>query len=975
MRPSLIFLFVCQAFVLLAQNTFERISSKDGIPSNSIHAICQDADGYLWLGTRRGLVRYDGHDFRSNLSTIGNGLVFSITQNGNELVAWANDKSDNRGLYQISKQGFDVKLLVQANFFDENPTNDHFENLFADSQQRIWAADQQNAKFYNLKTKKLSIFKITQTLLADNYAAIFYELPNRNILIMSEKGIFSYRSQFKKISSLQVRNFCASPNPSQLFVVLINGELGVFDAQTNEYKKIATPAFGKNLPTTMATIDANTLWIGTSQGIYKYHIDNNRLESFEEFTTEPTNVRCIFKDSRSHSFWFGTDRGLFRYREQKKLISNIKIPANLVKPPVVVKRFLEDGNNLWIGLSHSGLLQYSPQSQVFKLHTIPASVAITALEKGADGELWVGTSKGLYRFVSQQFELVIPHIMVIDVAIDGKNRLWVVPFKAPIQVYEAHSMKPLTLWKPLPMDYWTQNLFNDLKTDTQGRMWLAAWFPKGYGAVFYDEPKQNLLELSTINRDIEEQFIGDFFINIYSCTNGEMLMSGYGGYNRFGANGRILERFGSQKDTLADIHCSYIAQDAQRRVWVATEEGLHSIDDQTKKVNRLTEYDGLTNNAILNGFLLSKTQQIWIGQANGFDRIDLHNLHHTVSMKDTLKLSHCWVANQERLMDWRKPIVLERDENTISLSFSKLDYEPIYKSQYRYRFVGSDSTWVNLGSNPTVSLINLKPDDYILEMQAGDIQGNWDSTRWQGVFTIQAAFYETRWFYVLLVLGSAAAFYGLYRFRLQKIQQLQHIRERISRDLHDEVGSTVSGIAIMGTMLNQQMTQQTPAITTMTERVIEDAQRIGSTLDDIIWSVHPQNDSVSSLLARMKRHAAQLLEAKNIDYDINTKGENDDVKVMMEQRHDIFLIFKEAVNNLIKYAEATKAVIDIKFDKKYLQMSIADNGKGFDATQNVERNGLKNMYKRTETWNGEIQILSKKNEGTTIQVKIPMLYA
>ena len=144
---------------------------------------------------------------------------------------------------------------------------------------------------------------------------------------------------------------------------------------------------------------------------------------------------------------------------------------------------------------------------------------------------------------------------------------------------------------------------------------------------------------------------------------------------------------------------------------------------------------------------------------------------------------------------------------------------------------------------------------------------------------------------------------------------------------------------------------------------------VGNSIDDIVWSINPKNDELTSIIARMSRHAAELFEAKGIDYQIITPEKIDDIKLSMEQRRDVFLIFKEAVNNLLKYANCTHVRIEIVIKNFHFKLIISDNGVGFDSSKESSRNGIKNMKNRAEKLRGKLNIDSEKGKGTTIDLE------
>jgi len=200
---------------------------------------------------------------------------------------------------------------------------------------------------------------------------------------------------------------------------------------------------------------------------------------------------------------------------------------------------------------------------------------------------------------------------------------------------------------------------------------------------------------------------------------------------------------------------------------------------------------------------------------------------------------------------------------------------------------------------------------------------------------------------------------------------LQQVRNRISADLHDELGSTLSGISIMGSLAQKELTAQNSSVT-LVDRIMEDVRQISSSLDDIVWNISPKNDELSSLIARMTRYASELFEAKQIDFKINVPDRLNDIKLSMEQRRNVYLIFKESVNNLVKYSRCTQALISIRMDRRDVFLTIEDNGIGFDPDTPTDRNGIRNLRERSVSLKGVIDIQSVKGGGTVIRLQFPI---
>jgi two-component system sensor histidine kinase UhpB len=215
---------------------------------------------------------------------------------------------------------------------------------------------------------------------------------------------------------------------------------------------------------------------------------------------------------------------------------------------------------------------------------------------------------------------------------------------------------------------------------------------------------------------------------------------------------------------------------------------------------------------------------------------------------------------------------------------------------------------------------------------------------------------------LILVLGYFA--YRNYRTRQQL--RLQSLRNKIASDLHDDVGSTLSSISIFSQMAQEQSKETIPLL----ETIGDSSRKMLDAMADIVWTIKPENDQFEKIIMRMRSFAYELLGAKKIDFEFLADDEVEKMKLPMETRKNLYLIFKEATNNMVKYSEANKATFAIKEEGNNLTMTIKDNGKGFDINKSSEGNGIKNMKKRATEIGAYFLIDSYPGNGTTIQIKV-----
>jgi signal transduction histidine kinase len=219
-----------------------------------------------------------------------------------------------------------------------------------------------------------------------------------------------------------------------------------------------------------------------------------------------------------------------------------------------------------------------------------------------------------------------------------------------------------------------------------------------------------------------------------------------------------------------------------------------------------------------------------------------------------------------------------------------------------------------------------------------------------------------------LFLFSILAFFIYNHYITRQKLKLQALRIKIASDLHDDVGGTLSSISIFAEMAKQQSKEVIP----MLDTIGESSRNMLDAMADIVWTINPENDQFAKIILRMRGFAYDLLGAKKIDFEFLADEELAKIKLPMEVRKNLYLIFKEATNNMVKYSHADRAVFSVNGDNNNLVMMIRDNGLGFDMSQTSAGNGLTNMKRRAEEMGGKLNIESRPGEGTTIYLNIAL---
>ncbi|MFI5134498.1 MAG: tetratricopeptide repeat protein [Chitinophagales bacterium] len=220
---------------------------------------------------------------------------------------------------------------------------------------------------------------------------------------------------------------------------------------------------------------------------------------------------------------------------------------------------------------------------------------------------------------------------------------------------------------------------------------------------------------------------------------------------------------------------------------------------------------------------------------------------------------------------------------------------------------------------------------------------------------------------ILLIILAVVLFN---RYRLRQSLQLQKIRNKISSDLHDDIGSTLSSIAIYSELANEEVKEKSIKATSLLKSINENSRSAVESMSDIVWAINPKNDRFENILQRMRTFASGILEAKNIELVFRASASLSELKLSLEKRKNLYLIFKEAVNNAAKYSGCRNCSIRLWLEGKILNMEIADDGSGFDTNHSTTGNGLVNMRKRSEEMQSHLDVQSTMGKGTTVKLSL-----
>lgn len=991
------------------EQNFEHITITEGLTNNTITCLFEDHLGYLWIGTEAGLNRYDGYEIEKYYRS----LADSNSLRGNRIKNIF--EINNRYLFISTSTGlsiYDLQNNVFTNELLRLKGNEQFRgnqvsNIFQDRKKQIYISYDDRFDVFD------SSFHYLFNLCELPNGSTLKNIPSQNIHQDSSGLIWIPRTP----GSIHIFN----PETKTVFNNLFNPDkLKVFD-ETGIYG-FAIDEKSKHI--------YYSKWVSS---LFRYDIKRNEKIIF---SPEMVIYVCL-PDDTSGNIWCSTGSSLVQLNMRNNSVKKFThIPAlpNSLGNGFHTCLLTDRQKNLWIG-TVSGLNRLSLSknpfqylSESFKKFTGQNSIAINGINLTRNYGTWVSTF-GHYFFridSTKKITQVIPDASLPEsrfawsVVETSDKTLWLT-CDAGVYVYdEAKNLfkRPKNYPDSLNKSIKTLQMFEDSKGDLwfilQGTRGIVHNEKKsGHWEFFrYDLPEPNRLPLLKAHR-ISEDKNGNLWF--YYDIQGLMM------WNR---NKKEFKVYGQENGIPfnplgKEVNDVYAAE--PDRVWVATEGyGLLNLNSSTGEYIQFTKEDGLPSDQLAS-ITGDKYGFLWIGTQNGLSRFnpvkseflnfdissglpDISFIHHAEydSVNDVL-----YFASADKVIYFnplevqpvksipnvriRKVIVEGKEvsinstgintfgynQNSAEFFFSAVDLVYGKNIQYAYLLEGVDKDWQYCGTRRSTSYATLPPGNYTFLVKAKNIDGVWSVKPAEFSFYIATPYWQQWWFIFVCAAAVTGIIYFIYRQRQERIQQLELMRARISRDLHDDIGSTLQSISVMSEIARMKTKSSNTELTPSIEKIGITSREMIEKMNDIVWAVNPKNDHFKNIIIHMRSFAGELLAGKDIALHFKTDPGLNAIKLSMEKRKSFFLIFKEAIHNSFKYSGAKNVNVEISKSNHSMKLIVEDNGRGFDPLlieegQGEVRNGLQNMKTRAGEIDGNLTITSVINKGTKIELSVKL---
>lgn len=612
--------------------------------------------------------------------------------------------------------------------------------------------------------------------------------------------------------------------------------------------------------------------------------------------------------------------------------------------------------------------------------------------KDADGNMYLGTNYSLFTFNQRTKKISSLANMNNDVVmrklvesrivsavrdtIDNHPALVVSPYGHFIAYYDLVekkwiSRKDSTEFIQRKFNI-SDNLVRKLMRSRSGKIWMAnvkeglgEWPAREGKPIRYyrNDPKKR----ETISNNSVYDMIEDNRSNLWVSTYG-------GGLNYLNTRNGKFFHIKATNNLLEGIQT-----DDHGNVWMISNGNLHKYDVRSQSYTSFYLPD-IENSGGVKGYIYKADDGIfYMAGTNYFialhpDSIKLLKAQPNVIFTD-FKIFNTSASH----LLFRNEIVLQYNQNFFSVEFSAPHFSGGGNVRYSYMLEGVDKDWVDAGTN-SGSYSNITGGGYRFKVRATANPGTWSNSYATLNIVIVPPFWERWWFYVICVVLTSLIIYAVYRYRINELVKRQAMRNKIAQDLHDNVGSTLSSISIYSQVaLIQSKQHNEPELHSVLDKIGSTSNEMISEMNDIVWTINPRNDNMEKILQRMESFARPLLAAKNIHFQFEYDPGLLSINLDMGKRKNLYLIFKESINNMIKYSGAEKGSVRIKPKHNSIEMVITDDGAGFDKTKlerkmsdSLSGNGLRNMALRAKEMKGLCLITSEPGKGTTVYLTFPI---
>jgi len=972
---------------------FQSWQRQEGMPPGPIRALAQTCDGYVWLGGDDGLARFDGARF-----------VAMDLQNQGQIEAIHCLCGDERGALWIGSAGGLTRLQegVWTRFTAQKGLpGKAVLALAGDKQGRTWAGTE--AGLAILQKDQICRVPGIEMFRGKAITALFKDRQGAMWVGVRGGGVFKYdHEKFNRLEEGSVKALLEDPH-----CILVDrtdrvwvgaGDDFVLCREGEQWNRYRLPRHSPRPYVSGLAEEADgTVWAGSvSEGLFRFN--QGKLYAVNASSGLLDNLVTAILLDREGKLWAGTETGLnrLRYRnlfpfgQDEGLGQGTVRGLGEVAPGVVWALKPNGGVYRWEGKTFARLNAAG---------LAPRDPAVGALLVGRDGSCWMGSSNGLLYFkdpqaVADESRLFpLPNLTIISLAEDGRGKIWA-------------GTKEGELWS-LNCGSWSQfksfprlTGITALAAGADGSLWIGT-----EGSGLYRSRDEAGAHSEKCNG-----LLSDSIRTL--CLSGDVLWigTGGGGLSRWREN-RVYNF--TTREGLPENNIAQILEDDSNRLWLGGNRGIACVDKKelegvaARKTSAIHPriYDrteGMVGEECSSGFfpagLKARSGLLWFSTTKGIVMADPRRQAGTrvapsVMLEEVLVdgIPHpdLRMGRQSEQANGSnfEGLRLAPGKHRFEIQYTSLNFDTADQMRFAYRLEGLDTDWVDAGARRTAFYNYVPPGEYHFHVIALNNSGSWSEAGAKLALTVSPYFWQEWWVMamtglaLLVIVGSAVRLIEKRKLRrqLQKVEQervLERERTRIARDLHDEMGARLCRISFLSEHARQS--KSTPDELHQQIVSISDASReVLRSLDEIVWAVNPQNDTLEHVVSYIGEYAHDYFQMTGIECELDIPAQLPSHPISAQARHHLFLALHEAFTNTLKHSGATHSKVSASCGASVFEISMSDNGTGFDASstrlEGMESgNGLRNMRRRLAEIGGSCEVQSAPGKGTSIRFVFPL---
>lgn len=962
-------------------SSYKRVHIKKYGPENYINTLANDAKGFLWLGTNKGLFRFDGNDNEEIPLTVNNRKNVQI----NEMVIVGNT------LFAATQDGI-VQLDLDTYKTIENPTFSNIRgeiiNIISNPASGVWwlTNEGQLYQWKNglmkrmqleigelQKTQSLFFFKgnlwvntvfkgtyivdtktmkVAQHLRFPSIKTIEWTIRKTEkdeLYILSNIGLYELKEQphgfeTKKLSD-DIFSKIIFQNNTRFSV--IRGNRLVYHQDGNDLKHYSSIDIGAESPEEIKKIIYwnQKYFIATTNGFSVLDFKKNLFETIHSTYNKTNNTFEVPRGiiETNNEYFLSTYDAIYRYRKDKAGATPI------VKKSPTSYAMLKDHDKIWIVTDGAGFRKWDiPKNTIYEQNNknIKDFSHFKSIAQPNDSSLLLGTYHNLISF---------------DIP-SGKSKLIQIKHKDWNHnrnfIYSIQPLRGQKVQESRGKE--SDHSRHPARSEGNNKFYLAtAW-----GVLLADTSGK-------VYADYGKNLTGTEDKQTYAIwiSTDQSVWAGTGnGVYHFSETGKILHHF-TTNNGLTGNRIASITPDRNNHIWVATFTGLSSINIKTFEIKNFNKEDGLPDNEFNHSSsLLTTGGEIILGTVNGFIKFKPEQLTQKTKVSPTLLISKVEVGNsteEEKILSdailKNDTIFVDKKHNYVRITLFMDPLDVLKKTEYAYKTKGIHAEWIKLGNTPVINLDNYKKGTYTLQVRAITGLGSMNIITKEMTVVVDEYFYKTFWFYITIVSSFflLAFLYVLTYARRNK--KIIEIRQHIAQDLHDEIGSYLTGINMNIELMQQKKGKESDQIQTIQSL----GQKALMSLRDSLWSLDIKSDNGLQFWDRIKTIASEYYGPLEIPYTINEMVDMEKIHLNMLEKNYLLHVIKECITNSLKYGDRKQVEIRWELKNNLHQITIS-NGIGQISNTKQSGQGQYNIQTRMSRIGGKAAFIVLDNHYTVL---------